>query len=81
MQRAVEGKTLDVYPGHVQLFLSATDAKVGVSKIYYSINGGTMYQSGGAIKNFKSNIEYTIKTKSVDFLGNEQEQEFKFLTE
>lgn len=79
--KTIEGKAYESYPAHVVLFLSATDTKVGYSKIYYSINGTAERLYVSPISGFTKGTKYTIKTRSYDYLGNNQEQVFEFTTE
>lgn len=69
-KKEVDGKTVNIYPEHTVLFLSATDAHVGYDKIYYSLNGGTEKMYTGIIKNFKKGEVYTVTVKAFDTLGN-----------
>ena len=79
--KVIEGKTVNIYPKHTVLFLSATDAHVGFDKIFYSLNGGTEKLYTGAVKYFKNGMVYTIKMRAYDTLGNVQEKEEIFMIE
>lgn len=79
-QKTYEGKTIEVYSPHVSLFLSATDTQVGVSKIFYSLNGSSSRTYNSPISGFAKGKEYNIKVKIVDYLGNETESEVNFAT-
>ncbi len=79
-QKDVAGQKLDVYPSHVLLFLSATDEKVGLNKIFYTINNGREKLYNAYIDGFKKNTTYTIKVRVIDKLGNESTHEIKFVT-
>lgn len=69
-----EGKTINVYSQHIQVFLSATDAHVGLDKIEYSINDGKMKPYVGVVKDFKKGKVYSITIKSYDTLGNSSDK-------
>ncbi len=77
----VDNKRYDVYPSHVVLFLSSTDALVGFDKIVYSINGSTPRQYNTLIKDFKPGTQYSIDVTSTDKLGNESEKQIDFFIE
>jgi len=69
-KREIQGKMSDVYLSHVVLFLSATDAKVAIDRIYYSINGGEKKLYTGIIEKFKRGKDYVIDVTAKDKLGN-----------
>ncbi len=71
---------IDVYPGHVVLFLSSTDNYVGFEKILYSLNGGPEKLSTGIIDNFARGSDISINIKALDKLGNTTEKEVQFAT-
>ncbi|HEY8401225.1 MAG TPA: chitobiase/beta-hexosaminidase C-terminal domain-containing protein [Cytophagaceae bacterium] len=71
----------DVYPAHVGLFLSATDAYVGYEKMYYSINDGPEVLYTGMINKFQKGKSYKLKIRALDKLGNETVQDLYFETE
>ncbi|NQZ75750.1 MAG: chitobiase/beta-hexosaminidase C-terminal domain-containing protein [Ekhidna sp.] len=79
--KEVEGKKVPVYPPHVVLFLSSTDKGVGLDKISYQINGGSMLPYRSLIENFRKNTLYTINASVIDKLGNENQQEISFYIE
>ena len=78
---AKDGSSIQYYPRHTVLFLSATDAHVGFDKIYYSINGGKEKLYIGAIKDFKKGKEYVITMRAIDTLGNERTKTIIFAIE
>lgn len=80
-QKEVHGKQVDVFSSHVVLFLSATDAKVAIDRIYYSINGGQEKMYAGIVDGFKRGMDYEIKVKAHDKLGNINEQTVNFATD
>jgi hypothetical protein len=80
-KKNVNGKELNVYSEHVVLFISATDAKVGFEKMFYSINGGPEKLWLGPIKEFQKGKDYTVKVRALDKLGNELISEFAFAIE
>lgn len=71
---------LTVYPSHVIMFIIATDKVVGLQKINYSINEGTMHEYAGLIKNLPKG-KNTIKVIAYDKLGNTSEYEIQFIIE
>jgi len=73
-----DGRTLNVYPDHVALFLSATDKYVGYDKMYYSVNGGPEKLYAGTIFDFLPKTEYKVKVRALDKLGNESTKDFEF---
>lgn len=79
-KETVDGRRVDVYPSHVVLFLSATDAMVGYQKIYYNINGGGERLYTTMIKDFQKGKHYTIKARIIDQLGNETSDTVEFIT-
>jgi len=77
----VNGKTLNLYPSHVVLFLSSTDMSVGYDKMYYSINGLAQKQYTSLISDFQKNKPYKIDVVSIDKLGNKSTQTIEFFIE
>lgn len=73
-----EGKTLDVYPGHVVIFLSSTDDITGFDVMYYSLNGITEKKYTVPIGNFSAGGNYNLKIRALDKLGNESRKEIDF---
>jgi len=69
-KREINGNQSDVYPSHAVLFLSATDSKVAIDRIYYSLNGGEEKMFTGIIDGFKRGKDYVIDVKAYDKLGN-----------
>jgi Chitobiase/beta-hexosaminidase C-terminal domain len=63
-----------VYPLGTYLFLAATDAKVGIQKILYSVDNGPELQYVTPLLLREKGIK-TIKVKAIDQLGNEKEAE------
>ncbi len=80
-QKKVEGKVLDVFPEHVALFLSATDALVGFDQMFYSINGEPEKPYKVLITEFKRATAYSIKVRALDKLGNQSETTIEFMVE
>jgi hypothetical protein len=69
-KRTIEGVEADVYSSHVVLFLSATDSKVAIDRIYYSINGEKETMYTGVVDGFKLGKDYVVDIKAYDKLGN-----------
>ncbi len=72
------GEMIDTYPAEVVLFLSATDQKVAIDNIFYSINGGQEKVYSRFISNLKKGKVYTVKIKAVDLLDNVSVDSVKF---
>jgi hypothetical protein len=80
-KETIEQVEYDVYPSHVALFLSVTNATVAYDKIYYCINGGKQQIYQGIIDGFKPGSLIKLKIRAVDRLGNETDQEIQFKIE
>jgi hypothetical protein len=77
----LDGEAIDVYPSHVALFISVTNAQVAYDKIYYSINNGKEQRYQGIIDNFKTGSMIKMKIRAIDRLGNETSQDIQFKIE
>jgi hypothetical protein len=77
----IDGKSYDIYPNHVVLFLSSTDASVGFENMLYSVNGGPNKPYTSLIKGFQKNKLYNIKVTSIDKLGNKSQKTIDFYIE
>ena len=75
------GKTYEVFPNHVVLFLSSTDTSVGFDKMTYSVNESPEIQYSSLIKGFNKNMLYIINVTSVDKLGNKGQKTIEFYIE
>jgi hypothetical protein len=71
---------LKVYPAHVILFLIATDKVVGLQRITYSINNGSINEYVGLIKNLPKG-KITINVIAYDKLGNSSDYKTEFTIE
>jgi hypothetical protein len=80
-KKKINGFEADVYSSHVVLFLSATDSRVAIDRIYYSLNGGTEKMYTGIISGFKRGVDYTVHVKAYDKLGNLKEADIVFATD
>ncbi len=80
-KKVVDSVESDVYASHAVLFLSATDTRVAIDRIYYSVNGEKEQMYTGIIENFKRGKDYVIKVKAYDKLGNVNEQTIRFATD
>ncbi len=69
-QKVVEGNTVSIFPVQTELYLAATDDKVGNHKIIYSINGGTERLYSSPILGFEAGKKYDIQVKAYDWLDN-----------
>jgi len=79
--REVDGKTLDVYPAYVALFLSVSNAHIAYEKIYYSINGSAEKTYTGVIENFKPGSNIFMNIRAIDQLGNQTLKDVEFAVE
>lgn len=79
--KIVDGKSVDVYPPHVVLFLSATDKYAGLDKISYQVNGSVKQPYRSLIEDFSKDTFYTIVVSVTDKLGNTNEKEVQFYIE
>ena len=77
----VDGKNYNIYPGHVVLFLSSTDASVGFDKMFYSVNGAPNKTYTSLITGFQKDKVYNISVTSVDKLGNKSQKTIEFYIE
>lgn len=80
----VDGKTLNVYPPYVKMYLGATDKSCGTKSISYSINGGGMkgYTSANSpskMELFTEEKVHHVILKAKDELGNPSEKEISFV--
>ena len=80
-QIELEGEIINVYPAHVALFLSVTNAHVAYEKIFYSINDGAEKAYMGVIKNFKPGSQIRLNIKAIDQLGNQTQKQIRFAVE
>jgi hypothetical protein len=70
------GKNIVLYPGHVGLFISATDIESGYENMTYMLNGSKEKQFTGYISGFNKTNDIIIK--AYDKLGNESRAEIEF---
>ncbi|MCT4615270.1 MAG: hypothetical protein N4A49_10400 [Marinifilaceae bacterium] len=80
----IDGKTLNVYPPYVKMYLGATDKSCGTKKILYKINNGQLksYSSSNSPSNmemFKTTKTHKVYIKALDKLGNESIKEVSFI--
>jgi len=75
----LDGLVVEKYPPFTMLFLSSIDRKVGLDRIVYSINGEKDQKYDGTISNFKPIGKYSLKIKAFDKLGNESDEDVKFI--
>jgi len=73
---SAQGKRMILYPGHVGLFISATDIESGYERMTYILNGSKEKQFTGFISGFYKINDVIIK--AYDKLGNESRAEIKF---
>lgn len=70
--------TVDVYPKHVLLFLSASDTEVGFERMEYSINDGLPKAYSSALGGFAPQKDFTIKATAYDKLNNSTQKLIRF---
>jgi|GEM_PF-85340 len=80
-KKEVNGSQVDVYSSQAVLFLSATDSKVAIDRIYYTVKGETEKMFTGIIDGFKRGREYEIEVKALDKLGNINRDTIVFVTD
>ncbi len=71
---------LNVYAKDVNLYLAATDDKVGLDKIFYQINDGAFKEFTSRVIGFKRNTKYQVNIRALDILGNETLSKVEFHT-
>lgn len=67
-----------VYSPGVRVYLSAQDEHVGVSEVYYSINGEEEKPYNSLVRPLRKEGDYEMKIIVYDLLGNRSEKELKF---
>ena len=82
-QELVEGKTVNVYPPFVKLYIGATDKHCGTNSIFYSVDGGTKknYNANGSpssMELFKEEKIYSVEVEATDKLGNSNIETLQF---
>jgi hypothetical protein len=77
----IDGKNYSIYPNHVVLFLSSTDASVGFDKLLYSVNGAPVKTYTSLIRGFQREKAYSINVTSVDKLSNKSQKTIDFYIE
>jgi hypothetical protein len=77
-KKNIDGIEYTIYPSHLILYLSAFDSMVGVEKIYYSLNGQTEKLYSAFFSIFQKGSSYSLKTRAIDYLGNETTKEINF---
>jgi hypothetical protein len=71
-----EGKNIEIYPGHVGLFLAATDVESGYDHMSIVLNGAKEKPIAGFVNGFSKKNELIIK--AYDKLGNETIAKIEF---
>ena len=85
-KKEYEGKSLDIYPPYLKMYIAATDKNSGIATILYSVNKSSYlnyavyYQitKGGF---FSKPGLYSVKIKAIDKLGNQAVKEVSFYIE
>jgi hypothetical protein len=72
---------LPVYPGHVVLFLAATDQLVGANDIYYTLNNEPEKKYALSISGFVRTSINKLKIRATDYLNNETSLELQIYIE
>jgi hypothetical protein len=76
---SVGGKEIDIYSSHVVLFLSATDERVPIDRIYYREDSLDYKLYTGLVSEFKRGKHYKLDIKASDKLGNSTFDVVEFL--
>jgi hypothetical protein len=76
-----DGAELNVFSPNMQLFVAATDDKVGVDRITVTVNEGRERSYSQPLSGFKPNQLNTVTLKAMDRLGNESSQTITFWVE
>jgi hypothetical protein len=76
-----EGKDvlLDKYPKNTSLFISATDAKAGFERFFYSLDGAPEKTCTGMIEKIGQLGTHSLRIRSIDRLQNQNSKEIKFI--
>ncbi|MBI9067421.1 MAG: hypothetical protein JEZ09_09025 [Salinivirgaceae bacterium] len=80
-KKEINGQQADIYSSQVVLFLSATDSRVAIDRIYYSLDGGKEQMYTGIIAGFKRGKDYAVEIKAYDKLGNVNTSKVVFATD
>lgn len=80
-KKILNGENINVYSSQVALFLSVTDARVAIDKIYYQINNEAEKQYTSYIGGFKQGLDYILNIRATDKLGNETNDSIAFATD
>ena len=74
----IDSEKIPILPRQTQIFLAATDDKVGLQSISYAINGQEKQYYNNAISGFGADKIYHIAIEVIDKLGNQSTQSIKF---
>lgn len=77
--KIIDGETIPILPQQTQLFITATDDKIGLDKIQYSINQQQDKTYQRAISGFTPDQLHTVTIEVTDKLGNQSTKTIKFL--
>lgn len=78
-KQELNGKEIDIFSSHVVLFLSATDERVPIDRIYFSEDSANYQLYTGLVSDFKRGKHYKLNIKASDKLGNYTYDEVEFL--
>jgi hypothetical protein len=78
-QTVVNNENVDIFPVNTSLFVSATDAKAGFDRFFYSLDETAEVPCTGMISRISKLGFHTIRIRSLDRLGNLGSREFHFI--
>lgn len=76
----INSDLIEIYPAHTEVFVSASDNKVGAHTITYSINGQKEEPYSLSIRGFPAGALTVLKVNVYDLLGNVSSKEVRFKT-
>lgn len=76
--KVVSDSPVDVYPRHVNLFLSATDDRSGLSRLTYSLGGAQQQPYAAPIKGFAPGSDVKVEVVATDMVGNASRRTIQF---
>ncbi|HPK78258.1 MAG TPA: hypothetical protein PLX78_11065, partial [Tenuifilaceae bacterium] len=77
----IDGESISVFPPDVVLYIAATDNRVGVERLVFSINQARESVYTQPLTGFKPKQIATVTIKAIDKLGNTAEQTIRFYVE
>lgn len=77
----IDGESIPVFPPDVVLYIAATDNRVGIERLVFSINQARESVYTQPLTGFKPKQITTVTIKAIDKLGNTAEQAIRFYVE